>query len=148
MAKIDCVPVSQIFDELKEAIDSRREEIKEVVGYYIDPDYDTYKAASDNGQLIVVTLRNDDGKIVGWSLFAISRSMRFKTEYDAENHTIFVDKEYRNKYGLRLVEDGDKFLQRIGVKRARFQNDDAIFCRALRSHGYKIKTQIMEKQYE
>lgn len=148
MAKIDCVPLADIFDEFVAAIEARREEIKEVLGYYLDPDYETYKLAADNGRALVITLRNDEGKIVGWSLYYIAASLRRKSEFEAENHTIFVDKEYRKKYGARIISDADKFLKRLGVKRTRFANDIEAFGRILSSLGYTGKTVIWEVEYE
>lgn len=148
MAKIDCVPLSDIFDEFKEAIEKRREEIKEVLGYYLDPDYETYRLVADSGRALVVTLRDEEGKIVGWSLYYISASLRRKAEFEAENHTIFVDKEYREAYGERMITDADKFLKRLGVKRSRFMNDIRGFGRMLASLGYNGKTVIWEVEYE
>lgn len=146
MMQIDFVSLNDVFDEVSKFIEQHREEIeKDVLKSELLIDYETFKEVAQSGQAMTVILRHEQ-KIVGFSAFYLSRNPRNVKEFEATNHGVFVEKEFRRKYGLRILEDADKFLARLGVIEISYINDNDAFGRLLSKIGYKVKFKIWSKK--
>lgn len=143
MIKFDFLPLFNVFDEMKVYIEAHKQELKEYADD-LDVDYDSYKSAAENGQMMVLTLRHNDA-IVGFSVFFLSANLRNKLFLEATNHGLFVEKQYRRAYGERIIAEGEKALDRVGVGKRKFLNNSLAFARLLKKHGYKAETVVWSK---
>lgn len=145
MMKFDFIPLDDIFDELQAHVAINLKEIVAVAKEF-DVDWNTYRSAAELGSMMVLTLRHDD-KLVGYSVFYMSLNLRNKRMIEATNHGVFLEKEYRIKYGARMLSEADKFLKRVGVNETMYINDSKVFGRLLARNGYKQKTIVWSVKY-
>lgn len=145
MMKFDLTPLHEVVEEMQAHIAANLEEIKAAAGGTFDVDWSTYLQASDTGNVVVLSLRHED-LLVGYSVFYISAALRDKLAVEATNHGVFLEKEYRQKFGLRMISEADKFLTRLGIKEIMYINDNEIFGRLLKVSGYQPKQTIWSKE--
>lgn len=145
MMKFDFVPLDEVFDELQAHVAFNMAEIVAAAKEF-DVDWNTYKAAAEDGNMMVLTLRHD-GRLVGYSVFYLCLNLRNKRVIEATNHGVFLEKQYRAKYGMRMLSEADKHLNRIGVNETSYINDDEAFGRLLARNRYKTKYKVWSVKY-
>lgn len=143
MIGFSVVPLHQVVTEILEAAPRHFREIVKDGGAF-DPDIDSYVNASRAGNVIVVTAR-DNGVLIGYSVFSIAPAMRQKTNIEAQNHALYVEKKYRSEVGLKLIDLAEAALKKLGVKTISYTNDSPLFGRLMKRKGYAPKYTIWEK---
>lgn len=111
-----------------------------------DPDWDTYQAASHNGNVWVVTAR-ENGVLIGYAAFVIANNLRYKRIIEATCNSIFVESSHRGLIGKKLLEKADEFLSNAGVHETQYINKGPRFDRLLARHGYGPEFTIWRKKY-
>lgn len=145
MTKFDFVSLdSPVFDEISAYIEAHKDELKQY-SETLEVDYPTYRVAAEAGQLMALTLRHD-GNLVGFSIFYLSPRLRSRLEIDATSQGLYIEQAFRKKYGLRMIMEGQKYLDRFGIKETNYQNDNEAFGRLLRKLGFVKKTVIWSKK--
>lgn len=61
----------------------------------LDPDYDYGIRAEDNGRMVLFTVRDGDGVMVGNALFTLGNNFRSREYFDAQETTFFLQPSYR-----------------------------------------------------
>jgi hypothetical protein len=82
----------------------------------LDPDWETYEKGDAAGKLVFVAAR-DGGVLAGYSVWAVTNPLHFKSTLYAQNDVIYMKPEYRGHEGLRLIKESEKFMQERGVKK-------------------------------
>lgn len=93
---------------------------EEVIRYQdklkLAPDYATYEMLERNGQLLLLTVRDNDYKLVGYVTFVITNSLHEEDTKVAQQDTIYLSKETRG-HGVadELLQHAEIRLRGIGV---------------------------------
>ncbi len=147
MIKFSFVPFHHVYDEIAPNAARYYDEMN-VEGDQSAPDinWPLYLAISKAGAAVVVTAR-DKGELIGYAAFTISSNPRHQQVIEATLASIFVEKPYRTKIGLKIVAEADKFLKQIGVHETNYVLDDELFGRVLRKKGYRAKYKVWSKKY-
>ena len=83
----------------------------------LDPDWEFYKMAQNNGVFKVFTLRLvETNRLVGYWWFFIRNNPHYKYIVSAADDIIFVEKQYRGKDVKVFMEKCIEFLKAIGVE--------------------------------
>lgn len=114
----------------------------------LKPDYDFYRSIEKAGKLFVL-IAEENGEVVGYSVFVTVRHPHYQTLVFANNDILFVRKDKRNSsVGLRLIEASEKKAKEKGcnkitwhikpnhdfssiVKRRGYIHEDTIYGRLL-----------------
>lgn len=81
----------------------------------VTPDRAAYAALENAGALFTLLVRDDDDKIVGYSVNVVHRSMHYR-ETVAQNDTIFLRKAYRGSgFGQQLIRAAEDEARRRGA---------------------------------
>lgn len=140
MIEYSLVPLHLILDDLKEVTPRHH---KEVSDEPLNIDWDTYKQAGETGQAVAVTAR-DNGILVGYIIFTLSRNLRFMHVIEASSSGWYVEKEYRNK--VDMISKADEFLKNAGIHETSFTVTSEVGS-LLHRKGYGMKYQVWEKKY-
>jgi hypothetical protein len=111
----------------------------------LDPNWETYEKADSIGKMIFVGCR-DEGKLVGYSVWAITYPLHFKTTLYAQNDVIYLQAKYRGDHGLKLIKESERFMVEQGVKKILWgvmANKD--WSRILQRMGYDQEDILMSK---
>lgn len=83
----------------------------------LDPDFDSYIAIENAGQLYVATVRDDD-LLVGYWIGFVKGHLHYKSTLHAIADIYFVEKTYRkNGVGLKFFQWLEEDLKSLGVKK-------------------------------
>ena len=106
----------RIADAWDEALPLLRANAREtsILPREFDPDLDGILAAEAAGVLRAYTMRAD-GKLVGYTTFAVSPHFHFRGLIIATQDALFVSPEYRGRAALRFLRWQDDELAREGV---------------------------------
>ena len=108
-----------------------------MVSHYIpEVDWNYYLQASAARQCVAITARND-GKPVGYSVFFISYDPNHKSIMEATNSGIFVERAYRGRVSLQLINKADQYLKEMGVHEINYLVKDDRIGKLLARYGYK-----------
>lgn len=81
------------------------------------PDYDKYRQLEESGQLFVVTARDDNDSLVGYSVYIIQQGLHYVSTKFAINDLVFISKEHRKgTAGIRLIKYAEQQLKKEGVE--------------------------------
>ena len=104
------------YDDIQELLRLHWEEIalnKDVIK--LNPDWDQYYEAEAAGVLRGFTAR-DNGKLVGYFVVMVHRSMHYKDHLFANNDVIFLHPDYRKGFaGIKLIKFATECLREDGV---------------------------------
>ena len=116
MIKFDIEKYSQWGEDIKELTKLHYDEVavnKDVIP--LDPDWDRYKYLCDNNLLLCITAR-DEKKLVGYSIFFITKHIHYKSTTYATNDVLYLHPNYRKgSLGLKLIKISEKFLKEINA---------------------------------
>jgi GNAT superfamily N-acetyltransferase len=92
---------------------------KEIATYQdripLDPDFSLYAKLDAMGKLLCLTARLD-GRLIGYSVFLLTRVAHYKSTLCAVNDVIYVEPEFRKgSIGVRLIRESEKRLKDLGV---------------------------------
>jgi GNAT superfamily N-acetyltransferase len=91
---------------------------KEIAHYEdieLKPDMVAYGAAERAGTLRIFTARDEDNKLVGYSLFFVRRNPHYADSLQASQDIIYIDKNRRG-FGARFIKWCDGQLKSEGVQ--------------------------------
>lgn len=81
----------------------------------LNPDWSRYESMDAAGSLAIYTAR-DEGKLVGYFVVMLTKSLHYSDHFFAHNDIIFVSKEYRKgTNAIRLIKFAEQDLERNGV---------------------------------
>jgi len=104
------------YDDIQELLQLHWQEIalnKDVIK--LNPDWEQYEAAEKAGALRGFTAR-ENGKLVGYFVVLVSRSMHYKDHLFATNDVIFLHPDHRKGFaGVRLIKFAADCLRSDGV---------------------------------
>lgn len=84
----------------------------------LDPDWEQYKRLEDLGMLLCITAR-EDGRLVGYAIWMITKSLHYKGYVFADNDVFFLLKSHRKwMNGYRLLTESFKILKQHGAHKA------------------------------
>ena len=86
----------QVIEEIKPLLEDHWQEIalhKDSIK--LNPDYARYEQMFKNGNMRIVTARND-GKLVGYCIMMLYNHIHYKDQFMAMDDIFFIDKDYRN----------------------------------------------------
>lgn len=110
--------LTNVKDEILPLLDDHWEEIalnKDVIK--LNPDCEAYAAYDSINALRVYTAR-DEGKLVGYFVVLVTRSLHYKDHLFAINDIIFLKKEVRlGMTGVKLIKYAVKCLEEEGVSK-------------------------------
>jgi hypothetical protein len=110
--------------------------------FAIEPDVDEYLKAAKTS--VVVTLR-DEGKLVGYVIGLLYRSLHHKSVQCALGDSIYVDPDYRSYTGV-MVERFETEIKKLGAKIIGWPvTPDGPVYKVLKARGFVGDDVIMEK---
>ncbi len=82
----------------------------------LDPEWETYDALEDSGNLVCITVR-DAGVLIGYAVFILRWHLHYRTTRFAANDVIYVHPDYRKgtTIGRDLILRSEKELREYGV---------------------------------
>jgi hypothetical protein len=83
-------------------------------GLQIDPNNDVYLMMQQNGSLIALTLRDDEGSLRGYALILTYYSMHLRKELCGNVDTFYVQPDYRSSM-LRMISAVRESCEAYGV---------------------------------
>ncbi len=84
----------------------------------------------------------DDDKLVGWAAFSFGTNPRYKTMLEAENHGLFIEKEYRARWSDVFIKRCLEYMRTIGAVETNFTESDERVGKWLAKHGAKSTYRI------
>jgi hypothetical protein len=137
----------QVVPDIHELIKLHYDEIalhKEAIP--LDPDWDRYKNLENLDMLFIATVR-DEGKLVGYSVFFITRHMHYNSTLMASNDILYLHPDYRHGMsGIKLIKFSESQLKKLNVTKVlwhiKFQKD---FRKILYRMGYVDEDAIVGK---
>lgn len=106
----------ELIQEASLLMSMHREELCLHDDFVLDPDWETYFAASAQGKLVIYTARQPDGKLIGYAAYAIHQNMHYRDIKQAVQDVLFMHPGNRGKLaGYMLIQYADKQLSRLGV---------------------------------
>jgi L-amino acid N-acyltransferase YncA len=82
----------------------------------LDPDLERYKMLERQGKLKIYTLRNDEGRLVGYAAWLVLAHLHYKSTLCAANDVIYVAPAARGIAGTRLLKFSEAELRKLGVQ--------------------------------
>lgn len=98
-------------------------------------DWDYYLAMCHAGNCHVLTMR-DGEKLVGYAVMMFNNDPRHKDRYEAMCEGLFVEKEYRRKYGAKMIKRLCEYMKKIKVDAHILISDERI-GRLLSRYGFR-----------
>ena len=109
--------IKDILNELKPLLEEHWEE----VAWYQDkiklcPDYEKYILMQENNSLLCMTVRDDERKLIGYSINFLQYHPHYSEHIYAINDIIFVLPEHRHtEVSKTLIEATEQVLKHLGV---------------------------------
>ena len=111
----------------------------------LDPDFELYKKL-DEMKLIRVFTARDDGKLVGYCVYAVASDRQHKNTIQAVQDLLFITKEKRG-FGMDFIKWCDDMLKKEGVEVVyQHSNKDHDFGPVLERIGYKFVCRVYARR--
>ncbi len=104
----------ELFDEVYPLLEKHYEEITHYKDIPLDPNVQAYLKLEEIGTLRVYTVR-EEGEIVGYASFLVSRNIHYKTCLQALQDIIYIDPSKRG-FGAKFIIWCDMQLKKEGVQ--------------------------------
>lgn len=109
-------PVAGLWPEIEPLLIEHWREIAHYDDIELDVDKATYEQLDALGLLRVFTARVD-GRLIGYAVYAVRRSLHYRKSLQALQDVLFLLPEYRGKaHGAGLIVFADQELQNEGVQ--------------------------------
>lgn len=114
----------------------------------LDPDFPRYAKLDALGRILCLTARLD-GRLIGYSVFVLTRPGHYKSTLSALNDVIYVDPAYRKgSVGVRLIRETEKRLADVGVVKVTWHAKPGTQLAALLQRlGYDIDELMLAKVF-
>lgn len=111
-AEIFC---KELFEEVLPLLEEHYLEIAHYQDIPLDPDFDSYLAASQMGNLRCFSARNEAGALVGYAVYFVRKNLHYKSSLQAVQDILFIQKHLRGTGG-RFILWCDEQLRAEGVQ--------------------------------
>lgn len=146
--KFDFVPLHIVAAEIAPNLARHHEEMNTGDDYGCpNIDWDSYLKASHFGHCFCATVRDDENKLVGYSVYQVGNNLRYKHIISATSDGMFLEKEYRDGTGIKLQKFADEKLKGLGVMETIYITNDSAFGKFLDNNGYKTEYKLWRKVY-
>ena len=138
---------SKLIEEITPILDVHRVELQ-AEDMRLNPDWESYYLMDKMNKLVTLVARDDDNKIVGYSVYIVGNNMHYKDYLYAIEDVFYVVQDRRStKIGYNLVKMSEEVLKGMNVDvithHAKFINTFATFLERL---GYrKIETMLSKR---
>lgn len=103
----------EVFQKLLAMMEDHYNEVSSFKNHKLNPNWEAYQKLEDEGNLCVITLRDEDNDIVGYSVNFIIRHLHYNIRVGL-NDIIYIKPEYR-KYAMQLIATTEETMRRFGV---------------------------------
>lgn len=86
-----------------------------VLPYEYEPDLELFRQLNNLGMIFVITVRDDLGELVGYSLNTLSKHMIFKDNKQSHCNLLYMQPEYRGATPLRLIKETEQVAEALGA---------------------------------
>lgn len=114
-------------------------------GFAIEPNFEQYQWLADQGALLVVTLR-DDGKLQGYGLGILYRSLHHKPVMAGNIDTFYIEPGYRSRAAVLIERLEAEFKARGASIIGWPTSPGGALCEMLKALGYRPDDVVMEKK--
>lgn len=111
----------------------------------LQPKFDVYDRLEHEGKIIIFGMREgENGKLIGYSIYAISQHLHYSSCLVASNDLLFLIPEKRNSsLGKKLIKECGRLLEEMGINRILYHvKPEHDFSPLLLKMGY-MKEEIM-----
>lgn len=114
------------------------DEVSDYVHVGLDVDWDRFAELDAGGFIKVLSVR-DDGKLVGYVIFLVSKGLHYKNTLIALDDAFFLARPYRKAWnGIRMFQCAEKMLRFHGVQLVRYHEKIKVPCGKVFEYlGYK-----------
>ena len=109
---------ADIIEDIKPLLETHWQEVanyKDKVP--LKPNFSKYQALEKNKALVIMACR-DKEKLIGYSIFFLSRHLHYTTCLVASNDVLFLTKAFRKgRVGIKLIQESERLLKNMGVNR-------------------------------
>lgn len=108
--------IVDIIDEMMPLLIKHSDEVATYDFFELDIDMDRYKEATDNGIFQLYTAREEDGTLVGYVCYMVTRSIHYMKEIYGVMDVIYVHEDYRhNGTAFDMMQYAEDSLIDMGV---------------------------------
>lgn len=84
----------------------------------LQPSWEMYDYLAEHDHLHITTVRQDDGELVGYCVYLLSKAMHCASEIYADNDTFWLHPDHRKgMLGIRMLKSAEDSLRTLGVTR-------------------------------
>lgn len=106
-----------IWPEMKPLAEAHWREIAHYQDIPLDPDHQVYDAATASGNVVFFTVRDEDGRMVGYAGYFVRANIHYRGSKQAVQDVLFLLTEYRrSRIGMALIAYCDDQLRADGVQ--------------------------------
>ena len=136
----------ELLEEAKPLLYKHWEEIAHYKDIPLDPDFDLYLKMQAMGAIRSYSVRNDEGKLVGYACFFVRHNGHYKQTLYAVQDIVFIDPECRGG-GFKFIRWCDEQLRELGVNVVTHHIKAAHnFGPALERMGYTLQDLIYSRR--
>ena len=107
--------ISEVWDEILPLFEKHNNEVG-LPGSVLNPAKNNYFAADAKGNLHFIVVRNNDGEIVGYSMFFVGPHHQYLDSLTASQEAFYLKPDYRGITAMKLFSFVEKDLLTLGVK--------------------------------
>lgn len=139
-------PLHQIKDEIKTLIELHYQELEWTKSVALNPDWEKYEYADNNGSLAIFTARDED--LIGYNVFFLNESLHYKGLKQAIQDLIFIHPDKRG-FGKYFIYWCDEKLKEIGMQRVYYhlKASNNFGPSLLEPMGYKLIDHVYGKEF-
>lgn len=110
-------PFDDFYADARPLIEQHWREVAHFPDVPLNPDLTRYRAMHDAGMLHCYVARGASGRVYGYALFIVNRSLHYADSVMAMEDVIFVDPEVRGGVlGKQLIQFSEMQLRALGVE--------------------------------
>lgn len=127
----------ELLEEVKPLLEKHWNEIAHFKDIPLDPNYDLYLKMQDLKMLRCYLMRDNDGRVLGYSVYVVRPNMHYRSCLTATEDIIFVDPLHRRN-GMFFINWCDEQLKSLGVQLVTHHIKFALdWSKALMRQGYE-----------
>lgn len=137
---------AELFTELFPLLEKHWAEVAHFKDIELEPDFDAYLTIDKQGAMRIFTARDDQQRLVGYSVFFVRSNIHYKSSIQASQDVIFIDPGVRG-FGAEFILWCDEQLKSEGIQ-AVYHHVKAAhnFGPMLERLGYKLVDLIFTKR--
>ena len=136
----------ELLEEVKPLLEEHWAEIASYPDIPLSPDYEAYLKLQELGSIKSFSLRDQDEKLIGYSVYFIRFSHHYNKTLYAASDIIFITKERRG-YGGLFIKYCDEELKKFGVVVCQYHIKAKFdWGKGLEHMGYELQDKIFAKR--